>query len=113
MFFIALATDYDGTLAHNGIVTDETIAALKRMRDTGRKLVMVTGRELPDLKRAFPETELFDKIVAENGALLYTPASEEERLLAAEPPPEFVRELEERGVAPLSTGRSIIATWEP
>jgi HAD superfamily hydrolase (TIGR01484 family) len=113
MFFIALATDYDGTLAHNGIVTDETIAALKRIRDTGRKLIMVTGRELPDLKKVFPETELFDRIVAENGALLYTPASEEERPLSEAPPPEFVHELEARGVAPLSVGRSIVATWEP
>ena len=38
MFFIALASDYDGTLAHNGAVTDETIAALQELRDSGRKL---------------------------------------------------------------------------
>jgi HAD superfamily hydrolase (TIGR01484 family) len=113
MFFIALATDYDGTLAHNGVVTDETVAALQTLRDSGRKLVMVTGRELPDLKKVFPHFELFDKVVAENGALLYTPASEEERPLAPPPPKEFVRELEKRGVAPLSVGRSIVATWEP
>jgi HAD superfamily hydrolase (TIGR01484 family) len=113
MFFIALATDYDGTLAHNGIVTDETLEALKRIRDSGRKLIMVTGRELPDLKKVFPETGLFDKIVAENGALLYTPSSEEERPLAGAPPAEFVRDLEKRGVKPLSVGHSIVATWEP
>lgn len=113
MFFIALASDYDGTLAHNGIVTDETVAALQQLRDSGRKLILVTGRELPDLKEVFPHIDLFDKVVAENGALLYTPASKEERALAAAPPPEFVSELEERGVAPLSVGRSIVATWEP
>jgi HAD superfamily hydrolase (TIGR01484 family) len=98
MFFIALAADYDGTLAHNGLVTTETVAALKRIRESGRKLIMVTGRELPDLKRVFAETALFDKIVAENGALLYTPASEEERPLAAVPPAEFVDDLKKRGV---------------
>jgi HAD superfamily hydrolase (TIGR01484 family) len=113
MFFIALATDYDGTLAHNGAVTDETLEALKRIRESGRKLIMVTGRELPDLRKVFPQTALFDKIVAENGALLYTPASEEERPLAPAPSPAFVRELEKRGVKPLSVGHSIVATWEP
>ena len=113
MFFIALASDYDGTLAHNGVVTDETVAALQELRDSGRKLILVTGRELPDLKEVFPHIELFDKVVAENGALLYTPASQEERALAAVPPAEFVSELETRGVAPLSVGRSIVATWEP
>src|SRR5262249_32812176 len=100
-------------LAHNGVVTDETVAALQKLRDSGRKLIMVTGRELPDLKRVFPHFELFDKVVAENGALLYSPSSEEERPLAAPPSADFVHELEQRGVAPLSVGRSIVATWEP
>lgn len=71
MFFIALATDYDGTIAHDGKVEDKTIAALRRVKDSGRKLILVTGRELPDLKQVFPQVELFDKVVAENGALLW------------------------------------------
>ncbi|TIT33146.1 MAG: HAD family phosphatase, partial [Mesorhizobium sp.] len=75
MYFIALATDYDGTLAHEGIVAEKTVAALERVKKSGRKLILVTGRELPDLKRVFPEIGLFDKVVAENGALIYTPAS--------------------------------------
>jgi HAD superfamily hydrolase (TIGR01484 family) len=109
MFFIALASDYDGTLAHNGVVTDGTVAALQELGDGGRKLILATGRELPDLKRVFPHIELFDKVVAENGALIYTPASRQERLLAAAPA-EFVSDLERRGVAPLSVGHSIVAT---
>jgi HAD superfamily hydrolase (TIGR01484 family) len=113
MYFIALAADYDGTLAHDGVVREETIAALQRLKDTGRKLILVTGRELPDLKRVFSVTKLFDKIVAENGALLYTPSSEEERALAPPPHPEFIRRLKDRGVKPISVGRSIVATWEP
>ena len=72
MFFLALATDYDGTIAHHSIVTLETVRALQRCKDSGRKLLLVTGRELPDLKRRFPGLEIFDLIVAENGALLYT-----------------------------------------
>jgi hydroxymethylpyrimidine pyrophosphatase-like HAD family hydrolase len=113
MFFIALALDYDGTLAHDGFVRSETVAALRRVKETGRKLILVTGRELPDLKHVFPETGLFDRIVAENGALLYTPASEVERPLAPAPPEEFVKELRKRRVTPLSVGHSIVATWEP
>jgi hydroxymethylpyrimidine pyrophosphatase-like HAD family hydrolase len=46
MTFEALATDYDGTLAYDGIVDESTIDALKRARDRGLRLVMVTGREL-------------------------------------------------------------------
>ncbi|RUX98053.1 HAD-IIB family hydrolase [Mesorhizobium sp. M7D.F.Ca.US.004.01.2.1] len=113
MYFIALATDYDGTLAHDGTVARKTLSALKRFKKSGRKLVLVTGRELPDLKRVFSEVSLFDKVVAENGALIYTPASEEERVIAPSPEPKFVARLKKQGVKPLSVGQSIIATWEP
>lgn len=113
MYFIALATDYDGTLASDGSVSITTFASLERLKKTGRKLILVTGRELPDLKNVFPDIGIFDKVVAENGAVLYTPASESERPIAPEPSPDFVAALEARGVAPLSVGRSIVSTWEP
>jgi hydroxymethylpyrimidine pyrophosphatase-like HAD family hydrolase len=113
MYFIALATDYDGTLAHDGLVTAASLDALRRLKESGRKLILVTGRELPDLKHVFPDLAVFDKVVAENGALIYTPASEEERAISPPPPPKFVEALARRGVAPLSVGRSIVATWEP
>lgn len=64
------ATDYDGTLATDGHVHDATKDALKRLRTSGRKLILVTGRELDDLQRTFPELDLFDYVVAENGAVL-------------------------------------------
>jgi HAD superfamily hydrolase (TIGR01484 family) len=76
MYFIALALDYDGTLAEHGIVDQKTLNALRRFKETGRKLILVTGRELADLKRVFQEFDLFGRVVAENGALLYTPATE-------------------------------------
>ncbi|SRR5579871_3637831 len=113
MRYLALATDYDGTLAHNGRVDDATLAALVRLRETGRRLLLVTGRELTDLQGTFPHAGLFDRVVAENGALLYRPATGEEKALAAPPPPEFVEELRRRGVWPLAVGRAIVATWEP
>jgi hypothetical protein len=52
-------------------------------------------------------------VVAENGALLYTPADQQEESLAEPPNPAFVAALREQGVAPVSIGRVIVATWEP
>ena len=113
MYILALAIDYDGTLADHGTVSDAAYAALKGLKETGRKLIMVTGRELPDLEQVFPGFDIFDKIVAENGAVLYTPASKEERVLAAKPSKEFIEKLKAAGVTPLSVGRVVVATWEP
>jgi hydroxymethylpyrimidine pyrophosphatase-like HAD family hydrolase len=113
MFYHALASDYDGTLAHNGLVGEETLAAVERLKQTGRKFILVTGRELDDLQRVFDRLDICDAVVAENGALLYMPASEEEKPIAPTPPPEFVAALQARGVSPLSVGHSIVATWEP
>ena len=113
MYFVALATDYDGTLAEDGKVASTTIDALRSLRQSGRKLILVTGRELLDLQRVFPEIELFDLVVAENGALLYEPASKTETALGAAPPAAFLDWLKKHRVSPLSIGRSIVATWEP
>lgn len=110
--FLALATDYDGTIARHGEVSDSTYKALARWKDAGRKLLLVTGRELPDLARVCPFTKLFDLIVAENGALLYNPATESRKILAPEPSRDFVDYLRLKGVSPLSVGRVIVATNE-
>jgi HAD superfamily hydrolase (TIGR01484 family) len=111
--YFCVISDYDGTLAHDGSVMQSTLEALKRVKVSGRKLVLATGRELPELLRVFPETSLFDLAVVENGALLYNPATGEKRLLAEAPPATFVEELRRRGVRPLSVGESIVATWHP
>jgi HAD superfamily hydrolase (TIGR01484 family) len=113
MRYFALACDYDGTLAQHGTVDDTTIAALERLRASGRRLLLVTGRQIDDLMRVFPQMHLFDRVVAENGGVLYDPGTREVQPLADAPPHGFVRELERRGVAPLSVGHVIVATWEP
>jgi HAD superfamily hydrolase (TIGR01484 family) len=113
MHYLALACDYDGTLATDGRVGNETRAALGRLRTSGRKLLLVTGRELDDLFSVFPHGHLFDWIVAENGALLYQPSRGLEKVLGDRPPESFVRALRHRGVQPLSVGRVIVATWQP
>ena len=113
MRYLALCCDYDGTLAHHGQVSDETLAALERLIESGRKLLLVTGRDLDDLQRVCPRLDLFDYVVAENGALLYVPATREEKALGTRPPERFVETLRQRAVQPLAVGRVIVATWEP
>src|SRR5919201_596629 len=113
MRYLALALDYDGTLATHGSVDRNTVAALERVVASGRKLLLVTGRELDDLLRVFPDIRLFERVVAENGALLYRPEIREQKVLAERPPQRFIEALRGRGVAPLSVGRAIVATWHP
>ncbi len=113
MRYLALATDYDGTIAYNGRVDEPTLEALGRLRDSGRRLILVTGRELDELLAVFPRVDLFERVVAENGALLYRPASREEKLLGEPLPPALIESIRQRGVGPISVGRVIVATWEP
>jgi hydroxymethylpyrimidine pyrophosphatase-like HAD family hydrolase len=112
MRFRAIVSDYDGTLARDGQVNRSTTAALERARASGRKLILATGRELPSLRDVFSSLHLFDRIVAENGALLYHPETGEERLLCPAPSAELVASLRKQGV-PLSVGRCIVATVRP
>src|SRR5262245_37705034 len=113
MRYHALACDYDGTIAHHGRVDPATLRALERLAASGRILLLVTGRILDDLKAVFPGLALFHAVVAENGAVLYRPATREEIVLAEPPPPAFVEDLRRRSVMPLAAGRVIVATWEP
>lgn len=113
MRYLALACDYDGTLASDGQVGQATLAALKRLRDSGRALLLVTGRQLDDLLQVFPQVNLFERVVAENGALLYRPANQEMQPLGDRPTHEFIQALRRRGVDPLSVGQVIVATWHP
>jgi hypothetical protein len=112
MRYTAIALDFDGTIAHDSFVPPHVVEGLRRLKASGRKLILVTGRELPELLEIFPEITLFDRVVVENGALLYRPATGAKQELGESPPPELVRLLKERGV-PLSVGQSIIATVEP
>ncbi len=109
---MALATDYDGTFATDGTVAPATLAALETMRGSGRKALLVTGRHLDDLHRVFPSLDVFDRVVAENGAVLYDPASRDEKLLTEEPPPELLSALRRAGVK-FDVGRAIISSWTP
>ncbi|MDA0644524.1 HAD hydrolase family protein [Nonomuraea ferruginea] len=113
MRYHVLACDYDDTLARHGEVAEHTIKTLERVSRSGRKLLLVTGRELDDLLTVFPHADLFDLVVAENGALLYDPGQRSGEPLADPPPPEFAERLRGEGVTPLGVGSVIVATREP
>ncbi len=113
MRFRVVAVDYDGTLANDGRVNQKTLEALAGARKSGRKLLLVTGRELESLRSVFPQLGLFDLIVAENGALIYYPSTGEEKVLGKGAPPAFVQMLRRAGANSLSVGRSIVATVKP
>jgi HAD superfamily hydrolase (TIGR01484 family) len=113
MWYAALASDYDGTLATNGVVDADTVEALRRLAATDRKLILVTGRQLEDVLRVFPDAPIFDRIVAENGAIAYEPAARRTRILAESPPQRFLEELRRRQVTPLYSGRVVVATVQP
>ena len=113
MQYHVFATDFDGTLSQDGSVAKDTIHALKRLADSGRKIVLVTGREMHSLKSTFPTLNYFHWIVAENGGVIYNTSSGAEIVLGDPPPSSFVDELIKRGVKGISVGRCVVATWSP
>ncbi len=113
MRYVAIATDYDNTLATHGHVERETVAALTSLIRSGRKVILVTGRLLPDVVTIFPEIGLCERVVANNGAVLYRPSTREHTVLAPPIPPPFVEELRRRQIPSLSVAHSIVSTIRP
>jgi hydroxymethylpyrimidine pyrophosphatase-like HAD family hydrolase len=113
MQYQVLAADYDGTLATDGVVDVKTIEALHRLRNSGRRLILVSGRIVEQLVQTFPQIKLCDLVVADNGALLFDPNTGQKISLAEPPSREFIDELTRRGVPPVEVGDVIVATWEP
>src|SRR3954470_2077075 len=112
MGYRAIALDYDGTIAREGVVPLRVLEALRTLKASGRRLVLVTGRELEELLALFPDIGIFDRVVAENGALLYRPETEQ-RVALHEPPPLALIEALERSGIPLAIGHVILATVRP
>jgi hydroxymethylpyrimidine pyrophosphatase-like HAD family hydrolase len=112
MHFQALATDYDGTLAKDGQVGPAVIEILRRLKASGRRLILISGRQRADLDRVFAQADVFDRLVLENGGVLVRPGGSSV-LLADQPPQALVDALRRRGVSPLSLGEVIISTWAP
>jgi hydroxymethylpyrimidine pyrophosphatase-like HAD family hydrolase len=113
MRYLALATDFDGTLTSQGRMAPGTVAALERVRASGRRLLLVSGRRLEDLIRVQPRLDLFDGLILENGAVIHWPATGKTELQCRPVPPHFTQMLRRRGVRPIDVGRVLVATCHP
>lgn len=113
MRYLALATDYDGTLSSDGKVSEKAVRALERLRISGRRAILATGRRLDDLLTVCSCVQLFDLVVAENGGIVYAPDSREEMRLASPPSKLLIQGLQARGVEPLEIGQVVVSTHAP
>lgn len=84
MRYLALATDYDGTVATDGQMAVDAVSAITRLGESGRRAILVTGRRLDQLLAVCPQIDLFDYVVVENGALVYSPRTRR-KLCSANP----------------------------
>ena len=113
MRYLALAADYDGTLAMSGSLSAEVEGALEWLRSSGRRVVLVTGRTFEEFEAACASMALFDRVVLENGAVLYSPSTRQLTALCPPASPQLARELTRRGVEPVIRGQAIVATRRP
>lgn len=104
MRYLALAMSLDGTLATAGRIE----AALEQLRRSGRRALLVSARRLGELSAVFPRLELFDCVIAENGAVLHWPARRESMTLGAPVPESFVKALRRRVLAPIERGQVVL-----
>ncbi len=105
--FRALACDFDGTLAFQDRIEPDVKAALEQARAAGVRLILVTGRTFFELTRVCDCLELFDAVVAENGAVIYYPGSAMIRDLGPAVPARLLAELDRRGLY-YQVGRVIV-----
>ena len=113
MRYMALACDYDGTITHHNKPNYEVLDKLRQLRASGRKVILITGRTLEQLRDACPDFSRFDSLVLENGAVLFDAATEQKQILCATPPLDLILELKKSGVSNLTVGDAIVATWSP
>lgn len=113
MRYLAIATDFDGVVATHGRVSSTALTAIVRLRASGRRAILVTGRSLENLQQSCSDLSAFDYVVVENGAVVYEPRTRQETLLAQPLPAEFAQRLKDLAVDPLEVGKVIVATWAP
>jgi hydroxymethylpyrimidine pyrophosphatase-like HAD family hydrolase len=112
MHISVIAVDFDGTVSKGDELAPEAGRALRRWRESGRVAVLVSGRSFAFLRALQKREQAFDLIVAENGAVLYDPHSDEMRLPFGQVPADLVDRLTELGI-PLWRGIAIAGTRLP
>jgi hydroxymethylpyrimidine pyrophosphatase-like HAD family hydrolase len=87
------------------------VSALKRYRAAGGRLFLVTGETVEDLA-TFPQIDLFDHIVAENGAVLFNANLGDERVLSEADPVPVIEAFREIGATEVKSGRVVVSAKE-
>ena len=98
MKLCVLALDYDGTTAVNDTMDSGVRSAIADARSRRIAVILVTGRRLADLQRVAGDLHFVDAVVAENGAVLYLPASGYSTTLGPPPSTTLLKDLTRRGV---------------
>jgi hydroxymethylpyrimidine pyrophosphatase-like HAD family hydrolase len=93
----AIALDYDGTIATEGVLHPAVRASIQQARQRGLVVIIVTGRILSDLRRVAGSLDFVDGVVAENGAVVSLPNGLAMSLAHA-PPTSFLTELSGHGI---------------
>jgi len=94
-----LALDFDNTIAVHDRLDPNVATALYEARGGSILRVLVTGRILSDLMPLLPSHDLFDAIVAENGAVLQLAHDPHPIALSSGPDSALVAELSKRAIA--------------
>jgi hydroxymethylpyrimidine pyrophosphatase-like HAD family hydrolase len=112
MHLTILASDLDGTLAEDGHVSPETWEALRAAKEARITLILVTGRALASFTPDGRFAELFEAIVAEDGAVVYFPRQDSVVLPFGRLPPLLLEHIKSLNL-PLEYGMALIATHVP
>lgn len=107
MKFLALALDYDGTIAAGEVLNPAVRDAIADLRSNNVIVLIVTGRIVEDLRRVAGDLHFVDGVVGENGAVVEFSDSGYSRCFAPVPPPAFLRALSQEGVV-FKAGRAIV-----
>jgi hydroxymethylpyrimidine pyrophosphatase-like HAD family hydrolase len=107
MKLAAVAIDYDGTIAVEGVFDPSVRAVIAELRLHGTAVILVTGRRLDELQAVAGNLGCFNAIVAENGAVFFFPESGRKAVLGHAPNPRFLECLRKRGLD-FAVGESVI-----
>ena len=102
----AIAVDYDGTIATDGVLFPAVRESIRQARERGVVVIIVTGRILSDLCRVAGSLDFVDGVVAENGAVVSLPNGHTTSLGQA-PPQPLLAELSKRGID-FQVGRCVV-----
>lgn len=106
---MVIALDVDGTLYDGVGVAPEAVEAIRRCRERGDLVVIVTGRRWETLADVVPEVlALVHLVVGEEGGVMVDVATGEIRLLADPLEPAVVAALQGAGVPDLDIGHVVV-----